>query len=194
LNTAIDGINLIIKGVNLAKPGEDIKPIPKIGDGFATSGAPGAIKGGGSTGGTMGGGTTGGGFTGGRTTGGGTTGGGSTGGTGTGTGTGGTSSVAAVATKAAKAITDIAGAFDNFTSGTQSLAAIEAASNRAFAFGTSGVNTNSLAGILAASAQPQVNITINGAMDKEGTAREFVELLNSSYYRGTGGAGSLVGV
>jgi hypothetical protein len=102
--------------------------------------------------------------------------------------------VAAVAKKAAAAITDIAGAFDNFTSGTQSLAAIEAISNRPFAFGTSGVNTNSLAGILAASAQPQVNITINGAMDKEGTAREFVELLNSSYYRGTGGAGSLVGV
>jgi hypothetical protein len=195
LNTAIDGINLIIKGINLIKPGEDIKPVPKIGgQSFATSGAPGAIKGGGSTGGTTGGGFTGGGTTGGGTTGGGTTGGGSTGGTGTGTGTGGTSGVAAVATKAAKAITDIAGAFDNFTSGTQSLAAIEAASNRAFAFGTSGVNTNSLAGILAASAQPQVNITINGAMDKEGTAREFVELLNSSYYRGTGGAGSLVGV
>ena len=193
LNTAIDGINLIIKGINLIKPGEDIKPVPKIGgQSFATTGTPGAIKGGGSTGASTGGASTGGGFTGGGTTGGGTTGGGST--SGTGTGTGGTSGVAAVATKAAKAITDIAGAFDNFTSGTQSLAAIEAASNRAFAFGTSGVNTNSLAGILAASAQPQVNITINGAMDKEGTAREFVELLNSSYYRGTGGAGSLVGV
>jgi hypothetical protein len=193
LNTAIDGINLIIKGINLIKPGEDIKPVPKIGgQSFATTGTPGAISRGGVTGGTTGGGFTGGGTTGGGTTGGGTTGGGTTGGTGT--GTGGTSGVAAVATKAAKAITDIAGAFDNFTSGTQSLAAIEAASNRAFAFGTSGVNTNSLAGILAASAQPQVNITINGAMDKEGTAREFVELLNSSYYRGTGGAGSLVGV
>ena len=59
------------------------------------------------------------------------------------------------------------------------------------------MNTNSLAGILAASAQPAaptINVTINGAMDKEGTAREFVELLNSSFYRGTGGAGSLVGV
>jgi hypothetical protein len=50
---------------------------------------------------------------------------------------------------------------------------------------------------MAASAQPAaptINVTINGAMDKEGTAREFVELLNSSFYRGTGGAGSLVGV
>ena len=195
LNTAIDGINQLIKGYNAVQWGKDVPLIPKIGgQSFATSGAPGAISGGGSTGGTnaaTGGGMTGGGTTGSGTTNGGTTGGGSTGGTG---GTSGTSGVAAVATKAAKAITDIAGAFDNFTSGTQSLAAIEAASNRAFAFGTSGVNTNSLAGILAASAQPQVNITINGAMDKEGTAREFVELLNSSYYRGTGGAGSLVGV
>jgi hypothetical protein len=195
LNTAIDGINLIIKGVNLAKPGEDIKPIPKIGDGFATSGAPGAIKGGGSTGGSTGGAITGGGFTGGGTTGGGSTG-GTTGAGATG-GTGGTSGVAVVAAKAAAAITDIAGAFDNFTSGTQSLAAIEAASNRAFAFGTSGVNTNSLAGILAASAQPAaptINVTINGAMDKEGTARTLVETLNNAYYRGTGGANSLVGI
>ena len=193
LNTAIDGINLIIKGINLIKPGEDIKPVPKIGAGSTSTGALGGFQM--STGTVMGSSTT---ATGGAGTGGtgeagdtGTS--GTTGTTATG-GIGGTSGVSAVATKAAKAITDIAGAFDNFTSGTNSLAAIEAASNRAFAFGTSGVNTNSLAGILAASAQPQVNITINGAMDKEGTAREFVELLNSSYYRGTGGAGSLVGV
>jgi hypothetical protein len=195
LNTAIDGINTIITGINLIKPGEDIKKVPKIGDGFATSGAPGAIKGGGSTSGSTGGASTGGGFTGGGTTGGGSTG-GTTGTGGTG-GTGGTSGVAVVAAKAAAAITDIAGAFDNFTSGTQSLAAIEAASNRAFAFGTSGVNTNSLAGILAASAQPAaptINVTINGAMDKEGTARTLVETLNNAYYRGTGGANSLVGI
>ena len=195
LNTAIDGLNTIITGINLIKPGEDIKKVPKIGDGFATSGAPGAIKSGGTTSGSTGGASTGGGFTGGGTTGGGSTGG--TTGTGATGGTGGTSGVAVVAAKAAAAITDIAGAFDNFTSGTQSLAAIEAASNRAFAFGTSGVNTNSLAGILAASAQPAaptINVTINGAMDKEGTARTLVDTLNNAYYRGTGGANSLVGI
>ena len=194
LNTAIDGINLIIKGYNAVQFGKDSAPIPKIGStspGFATSGTPGAISGSGATGGSTGG--TAGGTAAGNADGGST--GGATGGN-TG-GTGGKSGVAAVAAKAAAAITDIAGAFDNFTSGTQSLAAIEAASNRAFAFGTSGVNTSSLAGIMAASAQPAaptINVTINGAMDKEGTAREFVELLNSSFYRGTGGAGSLVGV
>ena len=45
---------------------------------------------------------------------------------------------------------------------------------------------------LAAAAAPTFNITVNGAMDKEGTARTIVETLNDSYYRGTGGAGSLV--
>ena len=189
LNTAIDGINLIIKGVNLAKAGADIKPIPKIGEGFATSGAPGAIKGGGSTSGSTGGGSTGGGFTGGGTTGG--TGTGSTSGTGATGGTGGTSGVAAVAAKAAAAITDIAGAFDNFTSGTTTLAGIMAASNKPFAFGTSGVNTNSLAGIMAASNAPTINLTVNGAIDSEGTARTIIDTLNNSFYRGTGGANNL---
>jgi hypothetical protein len=113
-----------------------------------------------------------------------------TGGGGTTTG-GGTGAVATVAKKANEAITNIAGAFDNFTTGTTTLAGIEAASNRPFAFGTSGVNTNTLAGILAASAQPTINVTVNGAIDKEGTARTIVDTLNNSYYRGTGGATNL---
>lgn len=37
------------------------------------------------------------------------------------------------------------------------------------------------------------NITVNGAIDSEGTARTIVETLNDSYYRGTSGAGALVG-
>jgi hypothetical protein len=37
-----------------------------------------------------------------------------------------------------------------------------------------------------------INITVNGAIDKEGTARQIVEILNDSYYRGTLGAGALV--
>jgi len=38
----------------------------------------------------------------------------------------------------------------------------------------------------------QTNITINGAIDPESTARQLVSLLNDSYYRGTGGADGLV--
>ena len=74
----------------------------------------------------------------------------------------------------------------------QSLAGIEAASNRPFAFGTSGVNTNTLAGIMAASSRPSVTVNFNGvATDPEGTARVLVDTLNNSFYRGTGGANSL---
>lgn len=41
--------------------------------------------------------------------------------------------------------------------------------------------------------QNQINITVNGAIDPEGTARTIVDQLNNSYYRGGGGgANSLV--
>ena len=60
-----------------------------------------------------------------------------------------------------------------------------------FPFGTSGVDTTTLAGILKASG-PTVNVTVNGAIDAEGTARTIVNTLNDSYYRGTGGGGNLV--
>lgn len=36
-----------------------------------------------------------------------------------------------------------------------------------------------------------INLTVTGAMDKEGTARTIVETLNNSFYRGTGGATNL---
>jgi hypothetical protein len=38
-----------------------------------------------------------------------------------------------------------------------------------------------------------INLTVNGAIDAEGTARTIVNTLNDSYFRGTGGAGALVG-
>jgi hypothetical protein len=37
----------------------------------------------------------------------------------------------------------------------------------------------------------RINITVNGAIDAEGTARTIVNVLNDSFYRGTGGAGAL---
>jgi hypothetical protein len=39
-----------------------------------------------------------------------------------------------------------------------------------------------------------INLTVNGAFDREGTARTIVETLNDSYYRGTGGATGLVAI
>jgi len=43
-----------------------------------------------------------------------------------------------------------------------------------------------------ASAGATINLSVNGAIDKEGTARTIVETLNNSFYRGTGGASALV--
>lgn len=37
----------------------------------------------------------------------------------------------------------------------------------------------------------RINVTVNGAIDAEGTARTIVKVLNDSFYRGTGGAGAL---
>jgi hypothetical protein len=90
----------------------------------------------------------------------------------------------------------VPGAFDSGLSGTQSLAAIEAISNRPFAFGTSGVNTNSLAGIMAASGQPTVVINVNSPsiIDEEGFTRALNNAQNNSFFRGTGGATNLVGI
>jgi hypothetical protein len=40
--------------------------------------------------------------------------------------------------------------------------------------------------------QNVTNITVTGAIDPESTSRQIVNLLNDSYYRGTGGAEGLV--
>jgi hypothetical protein len=47
---------------------------------------------------------------------------------------------------------------------------------------------------LTAAAGTTINLNVSGAVDKEGTARTIIEALNSSFYRGTGGAGALVGI
>jgi phage-related protein len=44
-----------------------------------------------------------------------------------------------------------------------------------------------------ANTAPPINVTVNGAIDAEGTARTIVNVLNDSYFRGTGGAGALLG-
>ena len=41
------------------------------------------------------------------------------------------------------------------------------------------------------STSERINVTVNGAIDAEGTARTIVKVLNDSFYRGTGGAGAL---
>lgn len=45
----------------------------------------------------------------------------------------------------------------------------------------------------AGGAMGGINITVNGAIDPESTARQIIQILNASSYRGTLGAGALVG-
>jgi len=167
LNTAIDGINLVIKGLNLVNPGKDIPLLTKIGEGNVKNngGFSGTTPGGQSFAGTLSvpkipGVTTktSSGLTVTTPTGGGGTGGGGTGG-------GGVQTASKVAAKAAETFTT--GALTPYIGAGFSMA--QALQN----------------------SQPTINLTVNGAIDSEGTARTIVETLNDSYYRGTGGAGSL---
>ena len=68
--------------------------------------------------------------------------------------------------------------------------AVSGAAGVSFAGSGSGVDTSTLAGIMKASGST-INVTVNGAIDSEGTARTIVNTLNDSFYRGTGGAGAL---
>jgi len=149
LNTAIDGINLIIKGYNLIQTGKDIPPIQKIGasSGSTATGALGNFSM--STGTVQTSPTTT--VATGVSTGGGVT-------TGSSTGIAG-----AVASAASAATGIVSGSFDP--------GRFRMAEN-------AGMGTT-------------INLTVTGAFDREGTARTIVETLNDSFYRGTGGAGSL---
>ena len=169
LNMYIEGINLIIRGINLVKPGADLAFIPKIGE----TSAP-AITGASGFSGTMPGGGT---FTtGGETAGTGGTGGGITTSTFTG-GAGSSTSSGSTSTKTNKpmiVVPVIDPARLGMTSG--------------------GVRAQDVfdptrAGMTSGGAT--INLTVNGAIDKEGTARMIIETLNNSFYRGTGGATNL---
>ena len=101
------------------------------------------------------------------------------GGTGGGTTSGGGGGVSAAVASAVVATKAITGGFTDSQNAARLIAA-----------GGGGFTDSQNAARLAAQA-PQINITVNGAIDKEGTARTIVDTLNDSYYRGTGGATAL---
>ena len=75
------------------------------------------------------------------------------------------------------------------TSGTSSVASV--ASSAAIASTAVGsFNAGSFRMAESASMAPVYNINVTGALDKEGVARQIVEIINESSYRGGGGAGS----
>ena len=101
-----------------------------------------------------------------------------------------TSSIPTISVPSVKASTGTGSTSTSSSSGVKSAASGASSVSSAFPFGTSGVDTTTLAGIMKASGST-INVTVNGAIDAEGTARTIVNTLNDSYYRGTGGAGAL---
>lgn len=69
-----------------------------------------------------------------------------------------------------------------------------ASGSNAFAglgLGTAGGTINSSDYATRNAGMASINLTVNGAIDAEGTARTIVKTLNDSFYRGTGGASAL---
>jgi hypothetical protein len=146
LNTAIDGINKVITGVNLIKPGSDISYIPKIGStsGSTSTGALGNFSM--STGQTI------------------------------------SSSVTSVPTSATSTSATTS------SNGSTGIAGVTSAVAAAVSIGS--FNAGRFRAAESASMAPVYNINVTGALDKEGVARQIVEIINESSYRGGGGAGS----
>jgi hypothetical protein len=147
LNTAIDGINLIIKGVNLIKPGADIGLIPKIGSssGSTSTGALGNFS----------------------------------------MSTGKVSTATSIST-----VPSGGGATSTTTGGNGSTGIAGVSTAVAAAVGIGSFDVGRFRMAENASMAPVYNINVTGALDKEGVARQIVEIINESSYRGGGGAGS----
>jgi hypothetical protein len=89
----------------------------------------------------------------------------------------------------APTISSTSGATTSTTSGSSSVAsAASSAATASTAIGS--FNAGSFRMAESASMAPVYNINVTGALDKEGVARQIVEIINESSYRGGGGAGS----
>jgi hypothetical protein len=193
INTAIDGINFLIRAYNsIPFIGGNVSQIGQL---SLSGSSAGTTSGGvGATGGFTGGGTSGG-FSGGGSAGGGSSAGGGVGGSAT----------------AAKSLTDLVGKLTNVSDSLTELTFKVATGGVSKSAGQKELNalvkqfdvlskqadaltvlsasgsSGSLAGLKSDSASTVINLTVTGAMDKEGTARTIVDTLNNSFYRGGGG-------
>ena len=77
------------------------------------------------------------------------------------------------------------------TSGITKAASVAASAATASAGIPSNFNVGSFRKAEAESMGTTINLTVTGAIDREGTARTIIDTLNNSYYRGTGGATNL---
>jgi uncharacterized membrane protein YgcG len=201
INTAIDGINFLIRAYNsIPFIGGNVNQLGKLSLSGSTAGATpgGAAGGGGFTGGSSGGGFSGGG---------GSTAGGAGGGGVGGSATGAKSLLDLVdkLTNVSEELTDLQFLVDtggiSKAAGQRELNALvkqfdllskqaEAVTkNTSTATGSSGASKSS-----STNAGTIVNISVNGAIDPEGTARTIADTMNNSFYRGTGGALNFAGL
>jgi hypothetical protein len=163
LNAAIDGINLVIRGLNLIKPGADIQSIGKIGEMPAVAGFSGTMP----SGQTFNTGTT------------------------TGSSSSSDIKIPTIPTGGSGGLTGVSAVVGGGVSTAVKAAAAAgetlnlASYPRAGNYAPSGFPTGEMTGTT-------INVTVNGAIDKEGTARTIINTLNDSYYRGTGGSTALV--
>jgi hypothetical protein len=156
INTAIDLINVAIRGFNLIKPGADISPVSKIGTSSGSS---------------------------------------STGGISVPRSSlpSGFKPAATVTTKPTVTVTP------KITPTPVATVAASAAAAAKAAAANTAVSSNFNPGRFRMGEEADrvgttINLTVNGAIDSEGTARTIVDTLNNSYYRGTGGATGLVAI
>jgi hypothetical protein len=192
INTAIDGINFLIRAYN---------SIPFIGGNVSQLGN---LSLSGATPGTTPGATSSGGFSGGNT-------GGFSGGT-SGSIGGGTLGGSAGSATAAKSLTDLVGKLTGVSDSLTELTFKVATGGVSKSTGQKELNalvkqfdvlnkqaeavtrgaaisqtSNNLTGFNPMQGGTTVNLTVNGAIDKEGTARSIVDTLNNSFFRGGGG-------
>jgi hypothetical protein len=201
INTAIDGINFLIRAYN---------SIPFIGGNVSQLGK--LSLSGSSAGATPGGAAGGGGFTGGSTGGGFSGGGGSSGGAGGGGGIGGSPTGAKSLLDLVDKLTGVSDDLTDLTflvetggigkkEGQKQLDALvkqfdlltkqaEAVTKKTSA----ATGSNGLTGFNPNQGGTVVNISVNGAIDPEGTARTIADTMNNSFYRGTGGALNFAGL
>jgi hypothetical protein len=204
INTAIDGINFLIRAYNsIPFIGGNVSQLGKLSLSGSTPGS--SAGGSGSSAGGFAGGGTSGGFSGGGSSGGS---GGSSGGGGIGSSATGAKSLLDLVdklTNVSEELTDLQFLVDtggiSKAAGQKELNALvkqfDLLTKQAEAVTKQTSNSPSSNGLLGSSTTQGgtvVNISVNGAIDPEGTARTIADTMNNSFYRGTGGALNFAGL
>ena len=94
-------------------------------------------------------------------------------------------------TPAASSGSSVAGFSGTMPNGQSFSTGVASAASVAASASTSMASSTKTARSTAAGSGSTINLSVNGAIDPEGTARTIVDTLNNSFYRGTGGATTL---